>query len=316
MTVEKKCYCLSCYATNSAVPLSRCDGSKMISDMHRELKDDFDFDHVDTLLLDKVEEAFDKMEFVHEYKGRESEVPLLMYASNELDVCTRWSKIVDIELQYGGAFLADPAIQSQHVPGIIELFGSMVTYDKGNKKGWMKKVCDMMPAMLVCFASQSHLGCGYRLLAHCAQHTFDSKMSPADNATLMLILHGGEVGIHLTSNVPASMMSDVYRSEIVVTPTKILCCRCTCPCGSQGVEWVVCVHNLPCLLNLSVFIGECLGEHLLMELAACWSSAAWDKSILSDSNLCSMKKNVFALMVTDDPSIDPNMAAVSIDDLL
>jgi len=53
-----------------------------------------------------------------------------------------------------------------------------------------------------------------------------------------------------------------------------------------------------------------------MELAACWSSAAWDKSILSDSNLCSMKKNVFALMVTDDPSIDPNMPAVSIDDLL
>ena len=135
MTVEKKCYCLSCYATNSAVPLSRCDGSKMISDMHRELKDDFDFDHVDTLLLDKVEEAFDKMEFVHEYKGRESEVLLPMYASNELDVCTRWSKIVDIELQYGGAFLADPAIQSQHVPGIIELFGSMETYDKGNKKG-------------------------------------------------------------------------------------------------------------------------------------------------------------------------------------
>lgn len=103
-------------------------------------------------------------------------------------------------------------------------------------------------------------------------------MPPADRETSTIILHDGEVGIHLRSKVPASMKSEVYQSEIVVTPTKILCCRCTCPCGSQTVERVVCVHNLPLLLNVSVFIGECLGEHLLLEMAACWNSEAWDKN--------------------------------------
>lgn len=156
VTDDKISYCLPCYATNSAVPLSGCEGSKTIADMRRELKDDFNFDHVDTLHSDEVEEAYDKMEFVHVYKGREGNVPFPIYTSNEiLHECRHWSKIADIELQYGGAFLADPTIQSQHIPGILQLFGSMVTYDRGHQTGWMKKINDSMPAMLVNFTDQS-----------------------------------------------------------------------------------------------------------------------------------------------------------------
>ncbi len=92
--------------------------------------------------------------------------------------------------------------------------------------GWLPKLCNTMPAMIVCFAANSCLGCGYRLLARCARHTFDSKMPPINKETSKLIMHNGEIGIHLTSNVPASMKSDMYHSEIVATPaTQILCCR-------------------------------------------------------------------------------------------
>jgi hypothetical protein len=56
---------------------------------------------------------------------------------------------------------------------------------------------------------------------------------------------------------------------------------------------------------------------MLLEMAVCWSSSAWDKGAWSNSELCSMKKNVLALMVVADPSINPNsMAHVSIDHLL
>ncbi len=58
MTDQRKCYCLSCYATNSAIWLSGCDGSKRTSVMHCGLKDDSNFDHVDTLPSDKIEEAY------------------------------------------------------------------------------------------------------------------------------------------------------------------------------------------------------------------------------------------------------------------
>ena len=82
---DKKIYCLSCYAMNSAVPLWGYDGSKTISDMHHELKDNSNFDHVDTLPSDEVKEAYNKMEFVRGYKGWESEVPFPVYASNKLN---------------------------------------------------------------------------------------------------------------------------------------------------------------------------------------------------------------------------------------
>ena len=316
-TNDGNLYCLPCYATNSLIPLAGCDGSKTIAEMRRELKEQFNFDHVDQLQLDEVEEAYEKMEFVLAYKNRDKEVPFPVYCSSQIDHPTQWSNIADVELQYGAAFLSQTEITSDHISGILQLFGSLVTYDTTAQSGWMKKISDAMPAVLVNFASRCRLGCGYRLLTRCARHAFDSRMPPIDKETSKIIIHNGEIGIHLVSNVPASMKSDIYRTEIVATPTKILCCRCTCQCGSQDNERILCVHNLPLLLKLSVFIGECLGEHFLLELTACWNSATWDKSAWSDSDMKSMKKNIVALMVADDPSFDP-MSAVSltIDNLL
>ncbi len=171
--------------------------------------------------------------------------------------------------------------------------------------------------MIVCFAANSCLGCGYHLLARCAHHTFVSKMLPINKETSELIMHNGEIGIHLTLNVPASMKSDMYCSEIVATPTQILCCRCTCQCGSQNDERVVCVHNIPLLLKLNLFIGECLGEHILLELVACWNSTSLETAQWSDSERALMKKNMIALMVADDPTIDPaSIMSISIENLL
>ena len=316
-TDDGKLYCLPCYATNAHIPLTGCDESKTIAEMRQELKDRFNFDHVDQLLLDEVEGAYDKMEFVRAYKNREEQIPFPVYCSSQIDHPTQWTTIANVELQYGAAFLSQPEITSDHIPGILQLFGSLVTYETATQSGWMKKISETMPAVLVKFASSCRLGCGYRLLARCARHALDSRMPPIDKETSKLIIHNGEVGIHLTSDVPASMKSDIYRTEIVATPTKILCCRCTCQCGSQGNERILCVHNLPLLLKLSVFIGECLGEHFLLEFTACWSSAAWEKKGWSDSEMQSMKRNILALMVADDPSIDPmTTVSVTIDNLL
>ena len=220
-TEDGKVYCLPCYATNALIPLAGCDGSKTIADMRLELKEQFNFDHVDHLKLDEVEEAYDKMEFVRAYKNREEQVPFPVYCSSQIDDPTQWSNIADVELQYGAAFLSQPEIMSDHIPGILQLFGSLVTYETAKQSGWMKKISEAMPAVLVNFASSCRLGCGYRLLAHCARHAFDSRMPPIDKEMSKLIVHNGEIGIHLVSNVPASMKSDIYRTEIVATPTKI-----------------------------------------------------------------------------------------------
>jgi hypothetical protein len=201
-TVDDKVYCLSCYATHSLVPLAGCDGSKAIAEMHQELREQFNFDHVDKLPFDEVEETYNNMEFARKYKRHEKNVPFPMYCSSKIDLSHQWSKIANVDLQYGAAFLSQQEMKSKHIPGILNLFGSLVTYEKMEQLGWLPKLCNTMPAMIVRFAANSHLGCGYRLLAHCARHTFDLKMPPIDKEMSKLIMHNGEIGIHLTSNVP------------------------------------------------------------------------------------------------------------------
>jgi hypothetical protein len=142
MTNEKRIYCLSCYATNTAAPLSGCDESKTIAEMQRESKEQYNFDHVDKLQLDEVEEVYEKMDIVQSYKCRESNALFPIHATSKLEtlisgstIFTSWSTIADVDLQYGGAFLADPSIETHYIPGVLEIFGSLVTYDKGKSSG-------------------------------------------------------------------------------------------------------------------------------------------------------------------------------------
>lgn len=46
----------------------------------------------------------------------------------------------------------------------------------------------------------------------------------------------------------------------------IVACKCSCACGSNGLEFIICVHILPCIELLGYFLKEALAEHLLIEL--------------------------------------------------
>jgi hypothetical protein len=83
----------------------------------------------------------------------------------------------------------------------------------------------------------------------------------------------------LDADIPASMKNDVYKTGIVATAKDILCCKCSCKCGSDGKERIVCVHNLPLLFLLTLLLFEDLAEHMLLEFAACMDSNIWDKTV-------------------------------------
>ncbi len=67
--------------------------------MHQELKEQFNFDHVDKLPFNEVKEAYDIMEFAREYKHPEKNDPFLVYCSSKIDLLHQWSTIADVELQ-------------------------------------------------------------------------------------------------------------------------------------------------------------------------------------------------------------------------
>jgi hypothetical protein len=60
-TVDDRVYCLSCHATHSLIPLAGYNGSKTIAEMRQDLREHFNFDHVDKLPFDEVKEAYNNM---------------------------------------------------------------------------------------------------------------------------------------------------------------------------------------------------------------------------------------------------------------
>jgi hypothetical protein len=78
--------------------------------------------------LDEVEEAYEKMDIVRSCKSWKCTVPFPIYATSKLDkfisgstIFTSWSTIVNVDLQYCGAFLADPLIETHYIPGVLEI---------------------------------------------------------------------------------------------------------------------------------------------------------------------------------------------------
>ena len=77
--------------------------------------------------------------------------------------------------------------------------------------------------MFIDFANKSRVDTGYRLLGRCVRHAFDSRVSPMDQCKAQLFLdEDGDIGIQLASQIPASMKSNVYNTEIAATSSKIL----------------------------------------------------------------------------------------------
>lgn len=317
---DGKTYCLSCFAVESIVPLPDSMGSKTIAAMRQELKDVYNFDDVDSLSSDEVEDVYEMMEFMRMYRKLESTVPFPLYETAEMDcdTPTKWDQLMEIDFKEGGTFLAEPNLDPKHVPGLLSLFASLVEFESGKKTEWIKDaaVYDTLPALFIKFADGSRVDSGYRLLMRCIRHAFDSKTPSLDKNTAMLILHQGDVGIHLNANIPASMEKKVYQTGIAVTSTDILCCKCTCQCGSQGKERIVCVHNLPLLMLLTLLLFEALAEHILLELAACMSAEFWDKSVWSDHDIDSMKQSIITLMEAAGEPVGKHNYEKSIDDLL
>ena len=68
----------------------------------------------------------------------------------------------------------------------------------------------------------------------------------------------------------------MYNTEVVATSTKRLCCKCSCPCGSNEDERIVCVRILVVLYLLSILLIKDLAEHMLISLASQISGAVDD----------------------------------------
>ena len=114
--------------------------------------------------------------------------------------------------------------------------------------------------------------------------------------------------------MPASMKSKTYTPSIVATSNDVLCCKCTCQCGSQKGERVLCVHILPLLFLLTLFLFEHLAEHMLLEFAACLNAEIWENNEWSEEDKECM--NIILMEAAGEPMSSADTDKMSIKDLL
>ena len=234
--IEDRPYCLQCFAVESLVPST--DGGYMdrISTMRMELKHKYRFDGADELPLHDVEQIYDcAIQSFGQHDELKNHVKYPLYPTSHLRNAPRWKDLYEIRFSSGGTFITDPTL-GEHVPAILNLFASFVTYEKKKHTDWLKdaSVYDALPTMIIDFAKNSRIDSGYRLLERCVRHGHDPKIQSLFNNTAKIIqVEDGSLGIVISHKVPASMRADTYNTTIAHTADDILAVECNCKAVSK-----------------------------------------------------------------------------------
>ena len=293
--------CFGCHVLEDLLPGENLNNLLSVAQMRKELKDKYNFDKVEDLSATEVQEIWDAHSLHHAIEELSDNIEFPLYPSASIETEDKWTELCEVDLSFGGSFIVDPDIDQQYIPGILDLLASFVKFDDSNKKQttWQKDgpVFAAIPKMFIEFARKCRVDIGYRMLRRCVRHVFDSRTESLDNKRVKLILHEGEVGIAIQTEIPASMKADKYAGSTVLTKDKLLACSCGCKSGGQDNQRVACVHVFPRAFLLSVLLAQDLAEHILLELSSLMSSpdielqSEWDSATIQ-----SMKSSILVLM--------------------
>ncbi len=97
--------------------------------------DEYNFDGTRELQSDEVEDAYEMLDFLKQYRDQEESVQFPLYETTEMDSesKTKWEELFEINLKEGAVFLAEPQLKSNHIPGVLDLFASLVHFKSGKK---------------------------------------------------------------------------------------------------------------------------------------------------------------------------------------
>ena len=193
-------------------------------------------------------------------------------------------------IEEGGKFVAQESLK-KHLSSVIKCVANFVDFGDGSNRytTFDSDVYKVLPKIFVDIANNSRIDSGYRLLMRCVRHAVDSKSNKIDCAKFV-INSDGKIILILQNNVPASMRNNVYNTYCAIDEDGVLvACKCDCQCGSVYNERVTCVHVLPIAYQFSMFLVECLAEHMLLELAAICGSENIISSMTEENQSIMMK---------------------------
>ena len=191
--LEDNIYYLSCYAAELLAPSDTAEGGLQIQSMRHELGAKWGVERAGDMTIEEVEDLFELRTITtSRLNDLAGSVPFPIHSTNELNSHTteEWQPITEINFGEGGAFISDPALDARFLPGILDLFASLVRFDTNTKTDWEHdpKIYDSLPTIFIDFAKNCRIDDGYRLLKRCIRHSFDSQCQLMDTSMGTLVI--------------------------------------------------------------------------------------------------------------------------------
>jgi hypothetical protein len=219
------------------------------------------------------------------------------------------NSLCKINLSTGGSFITDPGLDVNDIVGILQILCELVNIKTKNHDHVSQDVAraySVIPTFIINIAKRSRFdSAGYRLLKRCIRHAMDSYAVDVHQSNISVVKVNGEIALLMKHKVRASMRSEVHDVKVCFTKSTIVACECTCKCGSQGNEEILCTHVLPCLYQITLFIFDGLAEHVLIEFAS--FIATLNESDFSEENISDLQQVITKLVFAASKSIISNI---------
>jgi hypothetical protein len=277
-----------CYAATQFVDLDFINNDKSPEEMVSLLNNK----GYQIALTDRLEDVVDMYDTVVNKNGGIFGLDIV----NSVTIPEQTSKFItaletkcNIDLMQGGLFIGTPGLSISDIVGVLQIICELVNIDTSNNTNTqdiIERTYSVIPTFIINIAKRSRFDSGgYRLLKQCIRNAMDSFAIDVRQAMVSVVNVNSDVGLLMKHKVRASMKNEVYDVTVAFTKGTIIACRCTCKCGSQDTERILCILHvvLPVLYQVTLFIFYGLGEHVLVELATYISSL--NGNDLSEENI-------------------------------
>ena len=233
-------------------------------------------------------------------------------------------KVGSFSLSAGGSFISDTdLVKDEDLAGTLELVASFLNFDKSGLRTTSNNEVageyHHLPTIIQNFAYDARVDAGYRLLKRCARHACDPKTQSMYDQSVDLFKCDDGIGITLSCSIAASMKNESYNVKVAMTKDKLLACQCQCKASGSvnGEDRVLCVHVLPPLLLLTLFLIDGLSQNILVELSHRWDEHL--ESSLPPEDIEKVKDSILALIKGnggDDSTLQSAKASSSVHEML
>ena len=124
--INKIHHCLPCYLMESILPGFNTSDMMTITQMRDELKRKYNFDKVDQLNIEDVEDVYLSYSLHRHLEVLSEAVEFPKHPASAIKSGECWEEIAEIDFSFGGSFLLNENIVEQRLPAILELFASFV----------------------------------------------------------------------------------------------------------------------------------------------------------------------------------------------